>query len=297
MEGVRAFLDSSSIAGLNQIPASRRLAKLFWITIISSGFICSGVLIHQSFQSWRADPVKTRTDTLPISELKLPKLTVCPPKNTFTDLNYDLMRAKNLTAIEKQNFQDFVISVFEDQNTKIDEWRKLIDDKMYFNWYWGYTIIDPPRRDKRNSLNYDILTNAASGRIKTLSYGDPFDQRLIELTRYTVTLRIPEAVQKNFTLHVEVEKVSLPKDIFKINSYRIGTNEKFVYKNFSPPFTNMHNKVSISQIRYDKSSSERINITTMPGFIFRWYYTGDKLEPEDDFIDDEFVLRRAQFKR
>ena len=147
-------------------------------------------------------------------------------------------------------------------------------------------------------MNYEILTSAASGRIKTLFYGDPFDQRLIELTRCTVTLKIPVAVQKNFTLHVEVEKVSLPKDIFKINSHYIK-NEKFIYKNFSPPFISIHNKVSINLIRYDKSSSERSNITTMPGFIFRWYYTGDKLEPEDEetFIDDEFVLRRAQFKR
>ena len=28
--------------------------------------------------------------TLPITETKFPKVTVCPPKNTFTNLNYDL---------------------------------------------------------------------------------------------------------------------------------------------------------------------------------------------------------------
>ena len=37
--------------------------------------------------------IKTR----PITEITLPKVTVCPPKNTFTNLNYDLMMLENMT--------------------------------------------------------------------------------------------------------------------------------------------------------------------------------------------------------
>ena len=46
---------------------------------------------------WRQNPVKTTIETEPITDLTLPKVTVCPPQNTYTDLNYDLMMIENLT--------------------------------------------------------------------------------------------------------------------------------------------------------------------------------------------------------
>ena len=36
-------------------------------------------------------------ETLPIINLPFPKITVCPPKNTYTDLNLDLMNVGNMT--------------------------------------------------------------------------------------------------------------------------------------------------------------------------------------------------------
>ena len=54
-------------------------------------------MIYQSFQDWNESPVKTTIETLPISEITFPKVTVCPPKNTYTDLNYYLMMTENVT--------------------------------------------------------------------------------------------------------------------------------------------------------------------------------------------------------
>ena len=95
MEGVKTFLESSSIGGLNHIATSKKLARLFWISAVLTCFTGAGFLIQLSFQSWSESPVKTMVEILPLSRITLPKVTVCPPKNTFTDLNYDLMRAEN----------------------------------------------------------------------------------------------------------------------------------------------------------------------------------------------------------
>ena len=97
MEHVKAFFESSTIHGFAYISTSRKYVKSFWILIVMGGFIGAGVLINQSFENWNESPVKTTIETLPISNLKFPKVTVCPPMNTFTNLNYDLMKVENMT--------------------------------------------------------------------------------------------------------------------------------------------------------------------------------------------------------
>ena len=98
MDGVRTFLESSTIHGLTYISTTGKYAKIFWILIVFAGFIGASLLIKESFDSWYESPIKTTIETLPISEINFPKVTVCPPKNTFTDLNYDLMMTENLST-------------------------------------------------------------------------------------------------------------------------------------------------------------------------------------------------------
>ena len=97
MEGVSTFFESSTIHGLSYIAKTRKFVRLFWILVIIVGFVGASLIIKESFESWSESPVKTTIETFPISDIKFPKITVCPPKNTFTDLNYDLMITENLT--------------------------------------------------------------------------------------------------------------------------------------------------------------------------------------------------------
>ena len=97
MESFKQFLESASINGLNHIYSTRRWTRILWITVLTLGFVASSLLIWESFETWEDNPVRTTTKTVPMKEIKFPKLTVCPPKNTFTDLNYDLMLAENVT--------------------------------------------------------------------------------------------------------------------------------------------------------------------------------------------------------
>ena len=78
------FLESSTIHGVSYLAKRNCYVKFFWIFIIFTGFILAGYLIHESFKSWEESPVKTTIETLPISEMTWPNVTVCPPENTFT---------------------------------------------------------------------------------------------------------------------------------------------------------------------------------------------------------------------
>ena len=97
MEEVRNYLESSTVHGLGYISTTRRLVKLFWIAVVITGFTGAGVMIYQSFDAWEESPVKTTIETQPITEITFPKVTVCPPKNTYTDLKG---RANNRSILQ-----------------------------------------------------------------------------------------------------------------------------------------------------------------------------------------------------
>ena len=86
----KQFLENSTVHGLSYISSSKSISRFLWTLVVVSGFSFACVLIYQSYQSWESSPVSTTIETRPISEIKFPKITVCPPKNTFTNLNFDL---------------------------------------------------------------------------------------------------------------------------------------------------------------------------------------------------------------
>ena len=98
MEVFKEFLESSTIHGLVYISTSKnRLLRLLWIAIVVTAFSVGLKLISNSYIEWGSDPVSTSVSTHPIAKLTFPNVTVCPPKEFNTALNYDLMKAKNTT--------------------------------------------------------------------------------------------------------------------------------------------------------------------------------------------------------
>ena len=47
-------------------------------------------------------------EVLPITEITFPNVTVCPPRKTFTALNYDLMKVKGVQV--DQRIRDHISS-------------------------------------------------------------------------------------------------------------------------------------------------------------------------------------------
>ena len=124
MDVPREFLETSSIAGISRIGFGNKFPRLFWFLIVSAGFGVAGYFIQEQFQAWQDSPFKTVIETFPISEIEFPKVTVCPPKNTFTNLNYDLENFENVTiANETKNdvLEYFMMLV---NNLKLNELKK-----------------------------------------------------------------------------------------------------------------------------------------------------------------------------
>ena len=80
VKGMQEFLGSSTIHGLIYIAGNRGLVRLFWICVVIAGFTGSFVLIQQSFSSWAESPITTTIETLPISDIDFPIVTVCPKR-------------------------------------------------------------------------------------------------------------------------------------------------------------------------------------------------------------------------
>ena len=112
METLTNFLESSTIHGLVYIStAKKKYVKFMWLLIVLWGFIGAGVLIYQSFQDWYESPVKTTTETLPITDLTLPKVTVRPPKHTFTNLNCDFKIMEGLAMDNDARQEPVVLTI------------------------------------------------------------------------------------------------------------------------------------------------------------------------------------------
>ena len=122
--------------------------RLLWIFIVLAGFTTSVVIIYHSFKAWEESPVTTTIETLPITEITLPNVTVCPPKNTFTNLNYDLMMLENMTLDNdtRDELTQFAVGLIQDHvyNEVMTNISKLEEENRYYNWYRGYTAIVMP---------------------------------------------------------------------------------------------------------------------------------------------------------
>ena len=87
----------------------------------------------------------TNIETLPISKLQFPKVTVCPPKDTFTNLNYDIemLGDKKIDADKRDDLIQFIFDEMHDK--QFENMMKNLwlfhdeEDNIFYNWYHGYT--------------------------------------------------------------------------------------------------------------------------------------------------------------
>ena len=118
MDNFNEILGTSTIHGLYHVSTTKSYLKMFWTLIVFSGFITSGILIDQSFKTWSENPIVTTIETVPIENVTFPNVTVCPPKNTYTNLNYDLKMIENITMnnVTRRNFIYYALSLIQDHH-------------------------------------------------------------------------------------------------------------------------------------------------------------------------------------
>ena len=310
MEGVKIFLESSTIHGFSHIAISQRLVKLFWIGVVISGFIGASVIIYQSFQDWHESPVKTTIETHAIKEITFPKVTVCPPKNTFTNLNYDLLMVKNMTLDDetRNDIMFYAMKLLNGQKFDkiIRNLSMLQEENKYFNWYHGYTQIKLPKYHELNdTLEFDIQTRVASGVISTKNFGQIFEAKdfvgniSINVYQDRPVSSINES--GNTELHFEIER----NIISGMNeSCKLENSEQYGYtSNFTMNAKQLVGKFNWLFDRFVSFTYERFfgnkifnqnSFDQNPGFRMKWFYTGDDVIPSVSVHHDGL---NVQFRR
>ena len=97
MEALHNYLESSTIHGLYYIGAAKsQVTRLFWIIIVLSSFFVAAILVESSFSSWKESPFISTSTTLLISNAKFPIVTVCPPEESNTVLNADIIGVEKI---------------------------------------------------------------------------------------------------------------------------------------------------------------------------------------------------------
>ena len=295
MEEVRQFLELSSIHGLHHVATSKKCNRLFWILAVFGGFSCAVYLIHSSFSSWNQSPITSTVETLSISQITFPKVTVCPPKNSFLNLNYAIKQSEKIIIHndDRKELFHFARDVIQVNffNELMKNMSMLEDPDRYYNWYHGVTQIRYPFYKNTNDfkyLDYYIGTSATSGNITTQHFGKNFDSEKVEGKIYFhIELHIPPSVidNENVTLMFDLQKNTIMDysrfDRLTHNDFYDGTFDahlKHWSKNYTGPKPNgkyIRNKnLHWFRLRREMSNDDigNVEMELMPGFNIMWSY-------------------------
>ena len=292
MEDIRKFLESSTIHGMAHISTARTsVVKCIWVFVVLSGFIGAVALINKSFIDWSESPITTTIETLPIEKITFPKVTVCPPKNTYTELNYDLIMTESMTLTDedKQTLSNLAMSLLLDHsnNRTMANLAAIQDEKRYHNWYHGFTKINllPPinHRDCMNRPELSsVETYASSGSILTSNYGDNFSKDKVEPRTCIIIKLSPSRSTRNDTnaiLHMKIDKKtmtdlsSIGADMMNLNDNDLSEKDNYIFNQTFP--RNQALKLYRAVALEDIWSSE---MKKLPGFNFTWHYSGNITE-------------------
>ena len=208
MEGIREFLESTTIHGLVFIPTTKRLVQVFWIFVVLIGFTVAGVLIQQSFATWARSPISTTIETRPISELDFPGVIICPPKKSFTSLYPDLVASRNIdfTQEKRKELSDFVPDAAYDETfkAKYEEFLEFKRGEKLSHWYTGISLMGVPYVSS-SYKRYLLLTSALNGSFSTPYFGKPFDDNQFECRyRTQVFLYVPDNLAVGTKLIIDI---------------------------------------------------------------------------------------------
>ena len=299
--GFQEFLSSSTIHGLQYVLQTKKIVKLFWTLVVIIGFIGAGVLISESFKAWAESPITTTIETVPISKLIYPKITVCPPEKTYTDLNYDLsvLGNKTITNNTRNQLTEYATELFQEhlQSIMLSDSMKLQEDNRYYNWYHGYTKVSlwscPANKNcfiDEGARTYQIYSFAKKGSIHTQHFGEDMDGTKVD-SSISYFILIADKVRKPmYSLHWKMEMVWIKEsgtETLKQNGQLKQYETCFDYEN---KWIRSEKKTEYKR-RVPKEDLMKLNLDKMPGFNITWYIKG---EPPMKFANSDF---NKAFKR
>ena len=299
MEHFNTFLNSSTIHGLHFISKTKKFGKLFWIIVVISGFTAASVLIYESFHNWDLSPVSTTLETVPISEIPFPNVTVCPPKKSGLGLNYDIVQAEKVqikNETRNELFQIAIEVIGDAEHVEImSNLSKVKEQNKYLNWYLGFTKIQYPTYNQYNNpkVTYNVETSATDGNLTSQYFGTKFDSNEIESLEIKIKIYVPDSMKgnENVSLTFDLARSEMKNLIDDNDEDSIQTNIGYT-KNTNENFSKTVNGPIPSGGYYYFKNKRKVSVETvknsnqnsMPGFSLRWNYEStDNFEIEGKY--------------
>ena len=236
MDATREFLETSTIHGLSYIStAPSKATKILWMAIVITGFFTAGYLINNSYSEWQASPVSTSISTLPISDLDFPTITICPPEGSNTVLNYDLMKAANITLTDQQVTQLTDLSrnllIHNPAFNFMKLAREMLNDnniKKIFNHNIELTFPFPLIDEQDMEPIFTFWSSLFNGSFSSPGFGKPIDcNQVYSGVHFTLILPlVNKPLEGNESLHLNIKIEA--SDLIKIK-YRKGSKFIFSY--------------------------------------------------------------------
>ena len=282
MEGVREFLESSTIHGLSHIASSKQHLRVFWSVVVLASFLLAGGIIRASVLSWEETPVSTTIETLPITEVTFPLVTVCPPKSRYTNLNYDLMSLENARIDDqtKARLSRLAVRLINDALFEKDLLLMKVESGP-FNWYRGYDSITLAQKSEEKlsssprTVTWEVTTYASSGSVSTVGFREPFEERKFPLySKQKVIISLPKEIQyvENASIVIRIEHDTESRENIKFRYDNIDLSKK------EPLLMEMPVKWCgrLCAITFDRRMEEdyfkRWKSKRLTGMNISWYY-------------------------
>ena len=278
MENIKLFLETSTIHGLQYLSTARKLDKVLWTFIVAFGFLSAGLLIYQSFQNWSKNPITTTTTILPINEAKLPKITVCPPKNTYTNLNYDIQMADDVQLLnnktQKKILKRFLMKMHEFDFLKTYS-RLFEGPEQFMNWFKGINVFDKSNIPQYSSSHQTFTTYSNNGTIQTPHFREAFNEENFTIrASYYMKFKPPKEMAHNISLFLQIE-YDINKEFEKIElNYKeieLSENPMLVelqLEKFRPYFDLVFKRDFVNEINFLSWKKKK-----MTGMKISWYYS------------------------
>ena len=205
----------------------------------------------------------------------LARVSVCPPKDTSTNFNKDLINAENV-YFDKAARDKLVKLAFEmlENNESIliyEGLKSLKVENLWKNWYLGYTKVELP-----STAYTSISTTGIPGSMSSPSFGQYFNE-----PRIWAELIIDLDMKANLTMVMDVEIVTDGWDYVVKHYPESERYENTGYMN-GTWYIPTGNMFRLTYQGYDRNG-ELSNMTNK-GFSVKWYFidknTGEKVDSE-----------------
>ena len=227
MEEFRSFLESSTVHGVSYLATTRKFARVFWLSVVTASFIIASLLIREAFKAWTDNPISTTIETKTISEIRFPKVTICPPKDTLTDLNEVLIRIGNKTfdydTINESTIGYQVLEKFttffqnEDFKRRLSKVGSFYENERYKKWYEWDSSAKFPSEKWEDSTLMGIITIATSGVVSTPYFKEKLDfNRYEQLKTYYVDIQSPYSEGATLLLNLEYDVLEENYECLKV---------------------------------------------------------------------------------